>query len=139
LAADFVAWQENICLVPGHPALQTNKVKHRKVAALRTQTHSVRYIDIIIIILITRGISFAANLQREDLQGVLHQGGRVENDGLGDEGRLDGSRVEQVRVVADFTELHEDVDHRHEVTAGQRFPGPVNRRGETKLLIQTIK
>lgn len=52
----------------------------------------------------------------------------MENNGLRDEGRLDGSRVKQVGVVAHFAELHEDVNHRHEVTAGQGFPGPVNRR-----------
>lgn len=30
----------------------------------------------------------------------------MENNGLRDEGRLDGSRVEQVGVVANFAELH---------------------------------
>lgn len=73
--------------------------------------------------------SLNTHLQRRDLQGVLHQGGCAENNGLRDEGRLDGSRVKQVGVVAHFAELHEDINHRHEVTAGQRFPGPV--RSET--------
>ena len=51
------------------------------------------------------------DLQRGDLQDILHQGGRVEDDGLGDEGGLDGPRVEQVGVVAHLAELHQDVDH----------------------------
>lgn len=42
----------------------------------------------------------------------------MENDPLRDEGRLDGSGVKQVGVVAYFAELHQDVNHRHEVTAG---------------------
>lgn len=71
--------------------------------------------------------SFNADLQWRDLQGVLHQGGCSENNGLCDEGRLDGPRVKQVGMVAHFAELHEDVNDRHEVTAGQRFPGPVNQ------------
>lgn len=41
LAADLVVWQEDICLVSGHAALQTNKVKHRQVAALGTKTTSI--------------------------------------------------------------------------------------------------
>lgn len=49
---------------------------------------------------------FNANLQRRDLQSVLHQGGCIENNRLCDEGRLDGSRVKQVGVVAHFAELH---------------------------------
>lgn len=36
-------------------------------------------------------------------------------------------------MVAHFAELHEDVYYRHEMTAGQRFPGSVNQR-ETKLI-----
>lgn len=74
-----------------------------------------------------------ANLEWGDLQGSLYQGGRVEDDGLGDEGGVDGPRVKQVGVVTHFTELHQDVDHRHEVTAGQRFPGAKrasDRKGE---------
>lgn len=71
---------------------------------------------------------FNAHLQRGDLQGVLHQGGRVENDGLSDEGGLDGAGVEQVGVVADFAELHEDVYHRHEVSARQCFSGSVDEK-----------
>ena len=51
------------------------------------------------------------DLQRGDLQDILHQGGCVEDDGLGDEGGLDGPRVEQVGVVAHLAELHQDVDH----------------------------
>lgn len=37
LTADLVTWQEDICLVPGHTALQTNQVKNGKVTALRMQ------------------------------------------------------------------------------------------------------
>lgn len=70
---------------------------------------------------------FQAYLQRRDLQGVMHQRGCVENNGLHDEGRLDGSRVKKVGMIAHFAKLHEDVNHRHEVTTGQRFPGPVNQ------------
>lgn len=66
-----------------------------------------------------------ANLEWRDLDGVLHQGGCSEDYGLRDEGRLDGSGVKQVGVVADFAELHQDVYHRHEVTAGQSLPGPL--------------
>lgn len=85
-------------------------------------------------------LSSNADLQRRNLQGVLHQGGCMENNGLRDEGRLDGPRVEQVWMVAHFAELHEDVNDRHEVTTGQSFPGPVNQRQkvlneETKMLI----
>lgn len=47
-----------------------------------------------------------SNLQRRNLQGVLHQGGCMENNGLRDEGRLDGSWVEQIGVVAHFAKLH---------------------------------
>lgn len=47
-----------------------------------------------------------SNLQRRNLQGVLHQGGGMENNGLCDEGRLDGSWVEQIGVVAHFAKLH---------------------------------
>lgn len=47
-----------------------------------------------------------SNLHRRNLQGVLHQGGCTENDGLRDEGRLDGSRVEEIGVVAHFAKLH---------------------------------
>lgn len=41
LAGDFVARQEDVCLVPGHTTFQSNQVKHRKVAALWTQKHTV--------------------------------------------------------------------------------------------------
>ncbi len=61
----------------------------------------------------------------------------MENNGLRDEGRLDGSRVKQVGVVAHFAELHQDVNHRHEVTAGQCFPRPVNHKPKkVTVLIQ---
>lgn len=59
----------------------------------------------------------------------------MENDALRDEGRLDGSGVEQVRVVTDFTQLHEDVDHRHEVTTGQRLPGAVDKTERRHLTV----
>lgn len=59
-----------------------------------------------------------ANLEWRDLDGVLHQGGCSEDDGLRDEGWLDGPGVKQVGVVADFAELHKDVYYRHKVTAG---------------------
>lgn len=55
----------------------------------------------------------------------------MEDDRLGDEGGVNGPRVKQVGVVTHFTELHQDVDHRHEVTTSQRFPGPErNKKGE---------
>lgn len=73
-----------------------------------------------------------SNLQRRNLQGVLHQGGCMENNGLRDEGRLDGSWVEQIGVVADFAKLHQDVDDRHKVTAGKSFPSPLNEKTEVK-------
>ena len=38
-----MARQEDVRLVPGHTALQTDQVKHRKVAALRTQKHRIRF------------------------------------------------------------------------------------------------
>lgn len=57
----------------------------------------------------------------------------MENNGLHDEGRLDGSRVKKVGMVAHFAKLHEDVNHRHEVTTGQRFPGPVNQMVEGQI------
>lgn len=52
----------------------------------------------------------------------------MENNGLRDEGRLDGSWVEQIGVVADFAKLHQDVDDRHKVTAGESFPSPLNEK-----------
>lgn len=64
----------------------------------------------------------------------------MKNDGLRDEGRLDGSWVEQIGVVAHFAKLHQDVDDRHEVTAGKSFPSPLNgkTRGDiSKLAVGT--
>ena len=55
----------------------------------------------------------------------------MEHNGLRDEGGLDGSGVKQVGVVAHFAKLHEDVNHRHEVTTSQCFPGPVNKKDKT--------
>lgn len=71
-----------------------------------------------------------ADLEGGDLQGVLHQGGCFKNNGLRDEGRLDGPRVKQVGVVAHFAKLHEDVDHGHEVTTGESFPGSEGQKKE---------
>lgn len=31
-------------------------------------------------------------------------------------------------MVTDFAELHQDVYHRHEVTAGQSLPGPLKEK-----------
>lgn len=72
-------------------------------------------------------LCLSADLQRRNLQRIQRQRGGLEDNGLCNEGRLDGPGVKQVGVVAHFTELHEDVNHRHEVAAGQRFPGSVNR------------
>ena len=61
----------------------------------------------------------------------------MEDDRLGDEGGVNGPRVKQVGVVTHFTELHQDVDHRHEVTTSQRFPGPArNKKGEKGFPLQ---
>lgn len=57
----------------------------------------------------------------------------MENDGLRDEGRLDGSRIKQVGVVAHFAKLHQDVNDRHEVTAGKSFPSPLNEKGRSGM------
>ena len=65
----------------------------------------------------------------------------MEHDGLGDEGGLDGPRVKKVRVVAHFTELHQDVNDGHKMTAGQRLPSPEDQREETGLatIQETLK
>lgn len=57
----------------------------------------------------------------------------MENNGLRDEGRLDGSWVEQIGVVADFAKLHQDVDDRHKVTAGESFPSPLNEKNRSEI------
>lgn len=140
LAADLVARQEDVCLVPGHSALQPHKVKHGKVASLSTQKRIKKVSHHHSIESSGKWLSrCSTDLQRRDLQGVLHQRGRVENDGLGDEGGLDGTGVEQVRVVAHFAELHQDVDHRHEVTAGQRLPGPLHQERREKSIDTSAK
>ena len=50
------------------------------------------------------------------------QGGSGVDDGLSDKGGLDGPWVKQVGVVTYFTQLHQDVDHRHEGATGQSLP-----------------
>lgn len=116
LAADLVTWQEDICLVPGHTALQTNQVKNGKVTALKMQTkHTLAALVSREAVKFKSNSEFMrkkfftiklSNLHRWNLQGVLHQGGCSKNDGLRDEGRLDGSWVEQIGVVAHFAKLH---------------------------------
>lgn len=139
-------------------ALQTNKIKHGQVAALETQNYSIFLFKInyclqqislsysqflhhpslmLFYSYVSFVVSFYADLQWRDLQGVLHQGGCIENNRLRDERRLDGPRVKEVGVVAHFAELHEDVNDRHEVTAGQRLSGPVNQR--QKLINEEAK
>lgn len=51
------------------------------------------------------------------------EGGGVEADALRDKWRVDRPRVEKIGVIADFPELHQDVDDTHEVPCGQRLLG----------------
>lgn len=41
-------------------------------------------------------------------------------------------------MVADFPQLHEDVDHRHEVTTRQCFPCPINQTCYTDRLLPNV-
>lgn len=137
LPADLVAWQEDVCLVTSHTTLQTHQIKHGKIAALRKRKCQT-WTFLFIVFTIPPLLTCPSNLQRGNIQRILHHGGGVENDGLRDEGRLDGSRVKQVGVVADFAELHENVYHRHEVPTGQSFTGPVGEK-VTKLELEITK
>jgi len=65
-------------------------------------------------------------VQTTNLNGILeqcvkHRRCGCEDDAFHAERRHRRSRVEQVGMIADLTQLHQDVDHAHEVTGCQRL------------------
>lgn len=58
------------------------------------------------------------------LKSPLNKGGSRINDRMCDKGGLYGPRIKQVGVITHFPQLHQDVDHRHEMTARQSFSCP---------------
>lgn len=53
-----------------------------------------------------------------DIRGPQDQRGSAEANAWGDEGGSHWSRVKQVWMVADFSQLHQNVDDAHEMASG---------------------
>ncbi len=68
--------------------------------------------------LVIAGSLFTIYLKRWGLKSPLNQWGSRIDDGLCDEGGLYGPWIKQVGVITHFPQLHQDVDHRHEMAFG---------------------
>lgn len=57
-------------------------------------------------------------LKRVDISSPQHQRGGAEADAWGDKGGGNRSRIKQIWMIANFSQLHQNVDDTHEMACG---------------------